>query len=130
MDQLRTFDIIPLNIEDIHPRLLDDFSHFQKITKKYVKTNGVWEISDASILREWSTEKRIWITKYMCQQIERGGLTAGAFVGGRLVGFCCMDGYTAQLHSDLYYCMGIISAAQKFAFEAFVSSRSSGNPRM
>ena len=38
--------------------------------------------------------------------------------------------YTAQLHSDLYYCMGIISAAQKFAFEAFVSSRSSGNPRM
>ena len=24
--------------------------------------------------------------------------------------------YTAQLHSDLYYCMGIISAAQKFAF--------------
>ena len=38
--------------------------------------------------------------------------------------------YTAQLHSDLYYCMGIKSAAQKFAFEAFVSSRSSGNPRM
>ena len=38
--------------------------------------------------------------------------------------------YTAQLHSDLYYCMGIISASQKFAFEAFVSSRPSGNPRM
>lgn len=38
--------------------------------------------------------------------------------------------YTAQLHSDLYYSMGIISAAQKFAFEAFVSSRVSGNPRM
>ena len=38
--------------------------------------------------------------------------------------------YTAQLHSDLYYCMGIISTSQKFAFEAFVSSRPSGNPRM
>lgn len=38
--------------------------------------------------------------------------------------------YTAQLHSDLYYCMGIISASQKFAFEAFVSSHPSGNPRM
>lgn len=38
--------------------------------------------------------------------------------------------FTAQLHSDLYYCMGIISTAHKFAFEAFVSSRPSGNPRM
>lgn len=38
--------------------------------------------------------------------------------------------FTAQLHSDLYYCMGIISTAQKFAFEAFVSSHPSGNPRM
>ncbi|MBP3519011.1 MAG: hypothetical protein J6K31_11560 [Parabacteroides sp.] len=38
--------------------------------------------------------------------------------------------FTAELHSDLYYCMGIISTAQKFAFEAFVSSHPSGNPRM
>lgn len=38
--------------------------------------------------------------------------------------------FTAQLHSDLYDCMGIVSTAQKFAFEAFVSSRPSGNPRM
>lgn len=38
--------------------------------------------------------------------------------------------FTAQLHSDLYYCMGIISAAQKFAYEGFVSSHPSGNPRM
>ncbi len=92
MDQLRKFDIKPLKVEDINPGLLDDFSHFQKITKKYVKKNGEWEISDASILREWSTEKRIWITKYMCQQIERGGLTVGAFFCGKLIGFCCMDG--------------------------------------
>lgn len=38
--------------------------------------------------------------------------------------------FTAELHSDIYYCMGIISASQKFAFEALVSSRQSGNPRM
>lgn len=38
--------------------------------------------------------------------------------------------FTAELHSDLYYCMGIISISQKFAFEALVSSRPSGNPRM
>lgn len=38
--------------------------------------------------------------------------------------------FTAELHSDLYYCMGIMSTAQKFAFEAYVSSHPSGNPRM
>lgn len=38
--------------------------------------------------------------------------------------------FTAQLHSDLYYCMGIVSASQKFAFEALAASRPSGNPRM
>lgn len=38
--------------------------------------------------------------------------------------------FTAELHSDLYYCMGIISTSRKFAFEALVSSRPSGNPRM
>lgn len=38
--------------------------------------------------------------------------------------------FTAELHSDLYYCMGIVSTSRKFAFEALVSSRPSGNPRM
>lgn len=38
--------------------------------------------------------------------------------------------YTASLHSDIYYSMGIIAAAQKFAFEAYISSHTSGNPRM
>lgn len=38
--------------------------------------------------------------------------------------------FTAQLHSDLYYCMGIVSASQKFAFEALAASHTSGNPRM
>lgn len=57
------FDIKILNTTDITPELLKDFSHFQKITKKYVKKNEVLEILDASILREWGIEKRIWIWK-------------------------------------------------------------------
>ena len=28
----------------------------------------------------------------MCQQIERGGTTVGAFCNDRLIGFCCVDG--------------------------------------
>ena len=47
----------------------------------------------ASDLREWNTEKRIWISDYLRQQIERGGSVAAAFAGDILVGFCCVDGY-------------------------------------
>lgn len=92
MEQLKKYEIKQLNTADIAPELLTDFAHCQKITKKWSKRDDVWELSDASILREWSTEKRIWITEYMCQQIERGGITVGAFYNERLIGFCCADG--------------------------------------
>lgn len=92
MEQIRKFDVKQLNTADIAPGLLNDFAHCQKIMKKWVKREGAWELSDASIIREWSAEKRIWITEYMRQQIDRGGITVGAFNDGQLIGFCCVDG--------------------------------------
>lgn len=86
------FYIKQLTIADITPGLLDGFVHCQKITRKWVKKNNVWELSEASILREWSNEKRIWIKEYMCQQIDRGSITVGAFFHKQLAGFCCVDG--------------------------------------
>lgn len=92
MNQTRKIEIKQLNIACIVPELLKDFAHYQKITKKWVKRDNVWELTDVSLLREWSAEKRIWITEYMCQQIDRGGITVGAFCNERLIGFCCVDG--------------------------------------
>lgn len=92
MEKLRKFDVKQLNIVNITPKLLKDFAHCQKITKKWVKRDDVWELTDVSLLREWSDEKRVWITEYMCQQIERGGTTVGAFCNDRMIGFCCVDG--------------------------------------
>ena len=40
---------------------LKDFAHHQKITRKWVRTDAGWELEDASILREWDAEKRIWL---------------------------------------------------------------------
>lgn len=92
MEKLREFDVKQLNIVNITPKLLKDFAHCQKITKKWVKRDDVWALTDVSLLREWSDEKRVWITEYMCQQIERGGTTVGTFCNDRLIGFCCVDG--------------------------------------
>ena len=101
MEQLRKMNIKQLNIVDISPALLKDFAHRQKITKKWVKRDDVWELADVSLLREWSEDKRIWITEYMCRQIDRGGITVGAFCNESLIGFCCVDG-TVSGNSSKY----------------------------
>ena len=82
-----------LTISDITPDMLLKFNHSQIITKKWVNSNSKWKLVEAPDLREWDKEKRIWITEYLCQQIERGGSTVAAFDGDDLVGFCCIDGY-------------------------------------
>ncbi len=92
MKQSREFVIKQLHASDIFPGLLDTFAHSQKITKKWIKNREDWVLTDVSILREWSPEKRIWISEYMSQQIKRGGITVGAFYGAQLIGFCCVDG--------------------------------------
>lgn len=90
--QAREFVIKQLHTSDICPGLLDTFAHSQKITKKWIKSREDWVLTDASILREWSSEKRVWISEYMIQQINRGGITVGAFYEAQLIGFCCVDG--------------------------------------
>ncbi len=76
----------------ITPGLLSGFAHRQMITRKWVRRNDVWELTDASLLREWSDEKRIWITEYMLRQIDGGGVVLGAYCREQLIGFCCVDG--------------------------------------
>lgn len=90
--QAREFVIKQLHTSDIFPGLFDTFAHSQKITKKWIKNRESWVLTDASILREWSSEKRIWISEYIIQQINRGGITVGAFYEAQLIGFCCVDG--------------------------------------
>ena len=84
-----------LTIHDISPDMLFNFNHHQVITKKWVKNNGKWELTTTWELREWNNEKRIWISDYLRQQIERGGSVEGAFAEDVLVGFCCVDGILA-----------------------------------
>ena len=81
-----------LTIDDITPDMFLNFNHRQIITKQWVKYSNTWELAATSSIREWNKEKRIWIPKYLCQQIERGGAAAAAFDNDTFIGFCCMDG--------------------------------------
>ena len=88
-------EVKELTTRDISDDILLKFSHHQEITKKWVNRNNTWELSDTFDLREWNDEKRIWISGYLRQQMERGGALAAAFDSNVLVGFCCVDGCLA-----------------------------------
>ena len=88
-------EVKELTVNDITPDMLSSFNHHQTITKKWVNSNEKWELAETFELREWNREKRIWISEYLRQQIERGGSVAAAFDGDVLVGFCSVDGRLA-----------------------------------
>ena len=54
-----------LTIHDIFPEMLLNFNHHQVIKKKWIKKNETWELTTTSELREWSDEKRIWISEFL-----------------------------------------------------------------
>ena len=85
--------IVALTIDSITPGILSSFRHSQLITRKWIRRNDQWEITNSSILREWDDQKRLWIPQYLRQQIEHGGAVIAAFEIEELVGFCSIDGY-------------------------------------
>lgn len=82
-----------ISVENIDTNMLMKFNHKQIIKEKYIKTENGWEVVNTDEVRQWNFEKRKWITEYMRQQIERGGVSLCAFDNEKLVGFCCVDGY-------------------------------------
>lgn len=87
------FRIESISQNSISPDMLLNFHHYQIIHQKYMNINGGWKITKTQELREWNVEKRIWITKYLCEQITHGGSVVGAFFDDVLIGFCSVDGY-------------------------------------
>lgn len=84
--------IRPLTPSDIYPEMLESFQHKQIISNKWVKNADRYELTKVCEVCEWSKEKKIWISQYLCQQMNRGGCIAGAFSNSQMVGFSCLDG--------------------------------------
>ena len=81
-----------LTPSDIYPEMLESFNRKQIISDKWVKNGNCYELIKTDEIRDWSGEKKIWISQYLCQQINSGGYAAGAFSDHKLVGFSCLDG--------------------------------------
>lgn len=85
-------EIKNIEIDHIDSNMIIEFNHIQSIKHKYIKTEGEWKVIDTDEVRQWNLDKRLWIPKYLSQQIKRGGFAIGAYDNGRLVGFGCADG--------------------------------------
>lgn len=83
--------IRPLTPAELHPQMLQTFTHKQHISAQWVKTGDHWVLQKTSKLREWSDQKKIWIPQYLRRQLDQGGAALGAFYGDRLVGFACIN---------------------------------------
>lgn len=81
-----------LTPSDIYPEMLESFNHKQIISNKWVKNGDRYELTKTHEVREWSREKRIWISQYLYQQMDRGGFAVAAFSNSKIVGFSCLDG--------------------------------------
>lgn len=81
-----------LSPSDIYPEMLDSFNHKQIISNKWTKKDGHYVLTQTYEVREWSRDKRIWISQYLYQQINRGGYVVGAFSDSKMIGFGSLDG--------------------------------------
>lgn len=83
-------------IRKVDPAELDgaflwDFDTYQCCHRMWAKTDGVWSLKPASIVRQWNDDKKRQITRYLAWLISTGGCVFGAFAEGRLVGFATLD---------------------------------------
>ena len=81
-----------LTPSDIYPEMLESFNRKQIISDKWVKNGNRYELIKTDEVRDWSSEKKIWLSQYLLQQMNSGGFAAGAFAESKFVGFSCLDG--------------------------------------
>lgn len=82
-----------LNIEDIHPDILSNFSRYQEVKKCWRKQNGEWVLIDNHFVDDWdATKKKELATHCLPGTIECDGTVFGAFDAEKLIGFFAVAG--------------------------------------
>ena len=66
-----------------------------------MKMNGYWVLQPTNNQRRWPSEKRLWISQYIKEQIHNGGFAFGAFQNEKMVGFVCVEGTIIDSYANL-----------------------------
>lgn len=78
--------------EDLCDSTLAYFCHNQIWHRQWVKKENRWVLEEHDGSRCWDAEKRVWVSGYIKEQLQRGGRAVAAFDGEQLVAFACVDG--------------------------------------
>lgn len=72
--------------------LFNYFDRFQVVEKCWRKENGDWVVRDIRFTERWGEESYRSLIKCLSRTIDTGGAVWGAFLGGKLKGFCSVEG--------------------------------------
>jgi len=85
-------EVRPLGMDELTPALFHDFCRFQPVEQAWRKIDGEWAIKDVCYTDRWGNDTPQAVSKSLCEQLASGGQVWGAFLDGRLKGFCSVDG--------------------------------------
>jgi|LSQX01.2.fsa_nt_gb ribosomal protein S18 acetylase RimI-like enzyme len=79
-----------LNIDDIHPDILNDFNRYQEVTKCWRKQNGEWVLVDNHFTENWDNEKKVRIASAFPIVLNSGGTLIGVYDKEKLIAFALL----------------------------------------
>lgn len=85
-------EVRPLRKDELAPDIFHDFCRFQPVEKAWRKPHGQWEIQDVCYTDRWGNEKPQAMCDFLRGLLDGGGKAWGAFLDGKLKGFCAVKG--------------------------------------
>lgn len=84
-------NIRKLNIDEINRELFSSFTRRQEVGDCWRKVDGAWVIKPDPFIDDWSEEDYTFLVECLKNTIATGGIVYGAFLDGRLKGFCSVE---------------------------------------
>ena len=85
-------EVRPIRRQELTPGLFHHFDRFQPVEQAWRKEDGAWAIKDVCYTCRWPEERPQALCGLFDASLQEGGQVFGAFVDGRLKGFCAVAG--------------------------------------
>lgn len=97
----------PIGKEELCPGLFHDFDRFQPVEQAWRRVGGEWAIQDVYYTDRWDDGKVSRLCEELARLLDKGGQAWGAFVDGKLQGFCTVEAERfgqEEQYADLTHC--------------------------
>ena len=90
-----------LQIADISKDILDNYSRYKEMKRRYNYENGKWVIIDDDWIDDWNKEKKDKVIIDFSDTINEGGYVFGAYEDKKMIGFAVL--YNKKFGSNNQY---------------------------